>query len=184
MVSQYDIDLGPIALSTIYPDTAFQEFTFSEQPGARPPALQNTLINGTNVMLSDPSKGRRFKTTFAKGKKHLLRFVNTSVDSTFAVLTQNETSSRVELAFFQVSIDSHNMTVIQSDFVPVNPFTTSSLSIGIGQRYDVIVEANQPVAAYWLRAEPQGACIWLPSPRSSSASCSQAVSAVRLMQQA
>ncbi|KZV96355.1 laccase [Exidia glandulosa HHB12029] len=137
--AEYDIDLGPIALSTIYPQTAFQEAALAEQAGAFPPAIQNTLINGTNVNLGDATKGSAFTTTFTPNKKHRLRFINTSVDT-----------------FFVVSVDAHNMTVIQSDFVAIDPYTTSSISIGIGQRYDVIIDANQGSGTYWLRATPQG----------------------------
>jgi len=43
------------------------------------------------------------------------------------------------------------MTVISDDFVPIKPFTTQALTIAVGQRYDVIVEANQPVASYYFR---------------------------------
>ncbi|KZW01176.1 hypothetical protein EXIGLDRAFT_718938 [Exidia glandulosa HHB12029] len=137
--AEYDIDLGTIALSTIYNQTAFQEGVAAEQVGPLPPSTQNTLINGTNVFLADPSLGKRFQTTFKPGKTHRIRFVNTAVDS-----------------FFVVSLDNHNMTVIASDFVPIRPYTTGSISIGIGQRYDVVIEANQPVATYWLRVTQQG----------------------------
>jgi len=47
------------------------------------------------------------------------------------------------------------MTVIQTDFVPIVPYTTQHIGIAIGQRYDVIIEANQPNATYWLRTWPQ-----------------------------
>lgn len=42
------------------------------------------------------------------------------------------------------------MTVIASDFVPVNAFTTDSLFIGVGQRYDVTIEAKEDIANYWF----------------------------------
>jgi FtsP/CotA-like multicopper oxidase with cupredoxin domain len=45
-----------------------------------------------------------------------------------------------------------------SDFVPINPYTTDFIDISLGQRYDVIVEANQGVGSYFLRAATQGAC--------------------------
>jgi FtsP/CotA-like multicopper oxidase with cupredoxin domain len=50
------------------------------------------------------------------------------------------------------------MTVITSDFVPIKPYTTSSISINIGQRYDVIINANQAVGNYWLRADVATQC--------------------------
>lgn len=42
------------------------------------------------------------------------------------------------------------MTIIESDLVPVNSFTTDSLFVGVGQRYDVTVDASQATDNYWL----------------------------------
>jgi len=39
------------------------------------------------------------------------------------------------------------------DFVPIHPYTTHVLKIGIGQRYDVVIEANQPISTYWMRVD-------------------------------
>ena len=50
------------------------------------------------------------------------------------------------------------MTVISADFVPINPYTTGVVTVNIGQRYQVIIEANQPVSAYWMRTIPQVSC--------------------------
>lgn len=49
-----------------------------------------------------------------------------------------------------VSIVKHDMTVIGTDFVPVNSFTTNSLFIGVGQRYDVTIDASQTIGNYWF----------------------------------
>lgn len=83
----------------------------------------------------DGSSGTRFTETFTAGKKYLLRLINTSVEN-----------------FMTVALDGHTMTVIAADFVPITPYTTAGVKINIGQRYDVIIEANQPVSSYWLRA--------------------------------
>ncbi len=52
------------------------------------------------------------------------------------------------------SIDGHNMTVIANDFVPVKPYTTNVVTLGIGQRADVLVtaDAGHPDAAFWMRS--------------------------------
>lgn len=50
------------------------------------------------------------------------------------------------------------MTVIAADFVPITPYTTDIVNIAIGQRYDIIVEANAVADNYWLRAIPQTTC--------------------------
>jgi len=50
------------------------------------------------------------------------------------------------------------MTVIASDFVPIVPYETTTLYIANGQRYDVIVEADQAPTSYYLRAVIQTGC--------------------------
>lgn len=61
---------------------------------------------------------------------------------------------------FDFSIDNHTLQVISTDFVPIVPYTTDVLSIGIGQRYDVVVTANMSSVAsdFWLRAVPDTFC--------------------------
>jgi FtsP/CotA-like multicopper oxidase with cupredoxin domain len=52
------------------------------------------------------------------------------------------------------TIDGHNFTIIANDFIPINPYTTNVVTLGVGQRSDVIVEAvGQPGDAYWMRAD-------------------------------
>lgn len=140
--AEYDIDLGTITLSEIYNQTAFQTGEISQtiEPPQPIPA-RNILINGTNVNVQNPSLGKRFQATFTKGKKHRLRFINTAADTVW-----------------RVAVDFHKMKVIQSDFVPIHPYTADYIDIAIGQRYDVIIDADQDVGSYWLRAIVQINC--------------------------
>lgn len=82
--------------------------------------------------------GKYYTSTITKGKKYRLRLINTSVD-----------------AHFMVSLDNHVFQVITSDFVPIKPYYTNWVFLDIGQRYDVVVSANQTVGNYWFRAEAQ-----------------------------
>ena len=78
----------------------------------------------------DPTNG-------LKPKRYLLRIINTSFESTFIF-----------------SIDMHHLIVVEADFVPIKPYTTETLLVGIGQRYHLIVEAIDPIGGhnnYWLR---------------------------------
>lgn len=61
---------------------------------------------------------------------------------------------------FKFSIDNHTLQVIASDLVPIAPYETTVLDIGMGQRYDIIITADQASVAdnFWLRAIPQSAC--------------------------
>jgi len=81
-------------------------------------------------------------------KKYLLRIINTSFDTTFVF-----------------SIDNHWLQIVSADFVPIVPYFNTSLLIGIGQRYNVIVEARpeagpvNPIPEdnnFWIRT-------WVPA---------------------
>ncbi|KAF8550732.1 laccase [Imleria badia] len=52
------------------------------------------------------------------------------------------------------SIDNHNFTVIEADGKAVVPLYVDMIPIYVGQRYSFILEANQPVDNYWIRALP------------------------------
>jgi FtsP/CotA-like multicopper oxidase with cupredoxin domain len=133
-------------------DSPFSEWWW-DRPTYGPPPQASALINGTNVFdcRADKSNstqcegkgmvGNRFEVTFEQGKKYRMRLVNAGLYS-----------------HFRFAIDGHNLTVIGMDFVPIVPYTTDSVLISMGQRYDIIVEANAPPANYWLRPIWQRSC--------------------------
>jgi FtsP/CotA-like multicopper oxidase with cupredoxin domain len=53
---------------------------------------------------------------------------------------------------FRVAIAGHRMTVTHADGRPLEPITVEALAIGMGERYDVIVEADNP-GAWTIAAE-------------------------------
>lgn len=71
------------------------------------------------------------------GKRYRLRLIAMSCDPSFSF-----------------SIDNHNLTIIEADGELTQPLLVDSLQILAGQRYSVVLVANQPVANYWLRALP------------------------------
>lgn len=103
-----------------------------------PPTLDNGLINGTNTY---EDGGSRYTTTFAAGTSYRIRLINGAIDT-----------------HFKFMIDSHTFTVIAMDFVPIVPYEATMISIGMGQRYDIIVTADQSAGDFWMRAIPQTAC--------------------------
>jgi FtsP/CotA-like multicopper oxidase with cupredoxin domain len=151
--SNYDEDLGALPLTDWYYTPAFTLNEVSQHFG--PPRPDNLLVNGTHV---NPNGGGSYAKMnvvkvwltilkhwtslklYLQGKKYRIRIINTSVDS-----------------YFTVSMDGHPFTVITSDFVPIKPWVTDQLTLAIGQRYDVIISANQTVGNYWFRITP-GAC--------------------------
>lgn len=53
---------------------------------------------------------------------------------------------------FQFSIDGHDFTVIKADGELTEPLMVDQLQILAGQRYFVVLVANQPVDNYWVRS--------------------------------
>jgi iron transport multicopper oxidase len=45
-------------------------------------------------------------------------------------------------------------TIIEVDGISVQPLTVDSIQIFAGQRYSFVLTANQPIANYWIRANP------------------------------
>jgi len=143
--ADYDLDVGPVILSDWYHSEYFKLVEQTMAPASEnlfPPQSNNVLINGKNnypcantTLDCTPNAGlSRFN--FTSKRRHRLRLINTSAE-----------------AVMKFSIDGHNMTIFENDFVPIVPYTTNVVTLGVGQRSDVIVEANgSPSGAYWMRA--------------------------------
>uniref|UniRef100_A0A2C9M1W6 Plastocyanin-like domain-containing protein n=2 Tax=Biomphalaria glabrata TaxID=6526 RepID=A0A2C9M1W6_BIOGL len=54
---------------------------------------------------------------------------------------------------FRVSIDEHMLRVVATDGNEVHPVEVESFIINPGERFDFVVDANQTVNNYWIRAE-------------------------------
>jgi FtsP/CotA-like multicopper oxidase with cupredoxin domain len=137
--SNYDEDLGTLPLTDWYYKTAFELNEVAQHSRTGPPTPDNFLVNGTHI--SGAGVGKYAKMTVVKNKKYRIRIINTSVDN-----------------YFSVSLDGHPFTVITSDFVPIKPYVTDQITVAIGQRYDVIISANQTVGNFWFRVMPGTAC--------------------------
>jgi hypothetical protein len=59
------------------------------------------------------------------------------------------------------SIDNHVLQIVEADFVPVQPFTTHSVLVAIGQRYNVIVEAKPQTSPSGGNPIPSDLNFWL-----------------------
>ncbi|OJD30305.1 extracellular dihydrogeodin oxidase laccase [Diplodia corticola] len=145
---QYDVDAGHVMLQDWSHWTVDSQLPLAEDAtrghngGAR--VMDNGLINGMNTWGKDGSfnqTGERFRMSVTKGKSYLLRVINVSIQSTF-----------------KFYIDGHSLTVISTDFTPIVPYDTKILNINIGERYDVIVNADQEVSDYWMRSDNQITC--------------------------
>ncbi|KAF2996178.1 hypothetical protein G7054_g1114 [Neopestalotiopsis clavispora] len=131
--SDYDEDLGVLFLSDWSHTNAFT--LWGRSPGT-PFTLDNTLLNGTNTYNSSEGvvSGSKYEMVVEAGKKYRVRLLNNAIDGVF-----------------DFHIDGHTFTVISTDLVPIVPFETDHIQIHIGQRYDIIVEANATPGDYWIR---------------------------------
>ncbi|KAK5661604.1 hypothetical protein OQA88_9704 [Cercophora sp. LCS_1] len=142
----YDIDLGVFPITDYYYKSA-DELVHDTMNGPPPPS-DNVLFNGKGKH-PITGAGEWANVTLTPGKRHRLRIINTS--------TENH---------FQLSLVNHQFTIIASDLVPVNAFTTQSLFLGVGQRYDVTIDASQTPGNYWFNVTFGGnnACGWSLNP--------------------
>ncbi|KAM7192443.1 putative laccase precursor [Rhypophila sp. PSN 637] len=147
--ANYDRDLGPVMIGDWYLGAVNQIAARVNNPNnpyipgfpGSPPNSDNLLFNGKNVNPAG-SGGSRLVLTFTPGQKHLLRIINPSVQNAYTL-----------------SLNGHSFQIIATDMVPITPVTVTSLFVGVGQRYDVIVTANQAVGNYWLNATfPSAPC--------------------------
>nr|CBV46340.1 laccase [Meripilus giganteus] len=104
--------------------------------GAKFPTADATLINGLGRYSGGPASDLTV-ITVDSGKRYRFRLVSISCDPNFTF-----------------SIDGHDMTIIEVDGVNHNALTVDSIQIFAGQRYSFILEANQAVDNYWIRANP------------------------------
>ncbi|XP_043518680.1 laccase-5-like [Frieseomelitta varia] len=51
----------------------------------------------------------------------------------------------------QITIEGHNLTVIETDGQPIKPINVTSIVSSAGERYDFVVETNQPPGAYRIQ---------------------------------
>lgn len=119
--ADYDTDLGTYMVNDWYYQTASQLNSIAAsnlQIQKPPPPADNILINGTNKNAA--GGGAYGKVSLTKGKKYLLRLINSSLD-----------------AQIRVSLDGHPFSVVTSDLVPIQPFTTNWILLGIGMFHNL-----------------------------------------------
>ncbi|KAF5368762.1 hypothetical protein D9615_010402 [Tricholomella constricta] len=131
--SLYDVDNETtiITLADWYHEPA----TVADETGI-PLTPMSTLINGKGRYVNGPAADLAV-IKVVKGKRYRFRIIAMSCDPNFTF-----------------SIDNHNMTVIEADGESTVPLVVDSLQIFAGQRYSVVVVANQSVGNYWIRANP------------------------------
>ncbi|KAJ7918502.1 laccase [Mycena leptocephala] len=105
-------------------------------PKGSTPMPNSTLINGLGRYLNGPLSDLAV-INVSHGKRYRLRLVSISC-----------------LPTWSFSIEGHSFTVIEVDGVAHQPLLVDSIDIYAGQRYSVVLTANQAVSNYWVRARP------------------------------
>lgn len=103
-----------------------------------PAVSDSVLINGLGRVAGDNSSPLSV-ITVQQGLRYRFRLISVSCDP-----------------FFNFTIDSHSMTVIEADGVNTQALPDlDSIQIFSSQRYSFVLEANQPIDNYWIRAAPE-----------------------------
>ena len=104
--------------------------------GGVPPIAASTLINGKGRYVNGPPVDLAI-VNVVKGKRYRFRVISMSCEPSF-----------------NFAIDGHSMKVIEADGEYTKPLVVDNFQIHAGQRYSVIVKADQPVGNYWIRSNP------------------------------
>ena len=114
--ANYDEDLGLLFLNDWTYQTPGELFP-QEMRGINISSQYSALMNGTTIYNnSGVITGERFTAKVTQGKSYRLRVVNAAIDT-----------------HFEFKIDSHKLTVIAADFVPVEPYETDSILVAMGE---------------------------------------------------
>ncbi|KAF2434957.1 hypothetical protein EJ08DRAFT_581144 [Tothia fuscella] len=129
------------------------------------PLPDNILLNGRNKYNCSvqsttypPNKtaehcsgGSLYKTEVKSGGAHRFRLINHS-----------------SFLSFWFSIDNHTMEIVEIDGTEIEPISFRGVNVNIGQRYSIIIHANQTVGNYNMRATLPTSCFLPFAPYNSS----------------
>lgn len=107
---------------------------------------ETVLINGKG-QFRDPNTGFMTNTplevfTVTAGRRYRFRLINA-----FATVCPA-----------QITFQGHGLTLIAADGEPVHPVQINTVISFSGERYDFIINADQPVGAYWIQLRGLGEC--------------------------
>ncbi|KIJ45864.1 multicopper oxidase [Sphaerobolus stellatus SS14] len=101
---------------------------------ATKPVPDSGLIGSAGRFSGGPAV-ERTRVNVTQGQRYRLRLLSLSASG-----------------FFDFEIEGHSLTIIEADGVNHEPYIVDSIQILPGQRYSVVVNANQSVNNYWIRA--------------------------------
>ncbi|KZO93579.1 multicopper oxidase [Calocera viscosa TUFC12733] len=136
------------------------DWYWNKGSGGMEPVPDNALVNGVQLydcqrsvrrITCDASKGTRPTYTLRADKIYKLRFINTG-----------------SLAQSFISVDEHELYVVEADGTNIDPVTVRELAVAPGQRYAVILRyvgegKPLPGARFWLRHRLDQSCFKYPN---------------------
>ncbi|KAG8698417.1 hypothetical protein FRC09_007244, partial [Ceratobasidium sp. 395] len=133
--TRYDIDDAStvIQLSDWYHKPAPALVEAYIKSGAEP-VPDTGLINGRGRYKGGPAAPWSVINVI-KGKRYRFRVVNNSA-----------------MGYFKFEIDGHMLEIVEADGVSHQPVVCKSVEIHPGERYSIVVTANQTATNYWIRA--------------------------------
>ncbi|GES63948.1 multicopper oxidase [Aspergillus terreus] len=141
--------IDPILMGDHNHRSAFMDYYQEQFADAKkfrfPPKMTSIVVNGKGSYAGSYPE-RRYTKHVNPGERKILRLINISTDSTIIF-----------------SIDEHEFEVIGADLG--EPYTTRNISIGIGQRYHIVLKTKEEsqllpdgVKSYWIRFQPADGC--------------------------
>ncbi|KAM0733524.1 Laccase-1 [Formica fusca] len=141
----YDLSTHVLIISDWMHDPSVNRFPGKRfnQTGQNPDSL---LINGKGKY-TDKNTGITTNTTLEviyvePGKRYRVRIINA-----FCTVCPG-----------MITIQDHNLTVIATDGRDIKPKTVDSITSFAGERYDIVLDANKPIASYWIQLRGMGVC--------------------------
>ncbi|HTU23843.1 MAG TPA: multicopper oxidase domain-containing protein, partial [Pirellulales bacterium] len=126
-------DESPGKMAGEMPRKMPEKMQMSGQPDVGDVPFESILFNGRGRFTGDDDAPLA-KVSVKRGEVVRLRLINGS--TTYALRFQ---------------IDGHRLTVVMADGAPIKPIEVDNLLIHVGERYDVLLTADQSGAA-WIRA--------------------------------
>ncbi|XP_015602372.1 laccase-5 isoform X1 [Cephus cinctus] len=107
---------------------------------------ETVLINGKG-QFRDPNTGFMTNTplevfTITPGRRYRFRMIN----------------SFGSVCPAQITFQDHTLTLIAADGEPVHPVNVNTIISFSGERYDFVINADQPIGAYWIQLRGLGEC--------------------------
>ncbi|KAF8889856.1 Cupredoxin [Infundibulicybe gibba] len=144
MKSLYDVDDGTtmnhVTIGDWWHDPSVSILAEYLETGISPTPDSGTF-NGVGRFPGGPATPF-FVQNVQQGKRYRFRIINISAFS-----------------LFSLSVDQHNITIIEADGVEVRPIIVNEIDILAGQRYSAVLLANQPVGNYWINTPYFAGCV-------------------------